>query len=282
MVCKLRYFKNLVTMNNDTSPTVQPQLAPVDLVMVVIGPTVLAAVIKILTGAQWRPSAQVFVAGCVLGFLAWRWPKVTGPMLLVLSIPVMLYSLFLALYTLGMPYTLFLLWGSTAFLAGGVGVLRRRKVALAPKRHFFVQASLLGALAAVFLLYFLIMWPPRGKAILLGLPIIAPAAVEQVQAGFGGNWSAYWTTPRLTIPQAVESLKGPLESDGWTIADSALDPAGGVALVSAQREAYSLVVMYDPGNPSPYWSKGPETGAFMTASVRKAKARHFPGLIPLP
>ena len=269
-------------MNNDHTLTPQPRPRPVDLALLVIGATVLAAVIKILTGALWRPSALVFVAGCVLGLLAWRWPKVAGPMLLVLSIAVMLCSLFLAIYTLGMPYTLFLLWGSTAFLAGGVGVLRRRKVARAPKRHFFVQAGLLGALAAVFLLYFLIMWPPRGKAILLSLPILQPAVVEQVQAGFGGNWSAYWTTPRVTIPQAVESLKGSLESDGWTIVDSALDPAGGVALISAQREAYSLVVMYDPENPSPYWSTGDYTGAYMTASVRRARARHFPDLIPLP
>jgi hypothetical protein len=145
-----------------------------------------------------------------------------------------------------------------------------------------VQAGGFGALAAVFLLYFLIMWPPRGKAILLSLPIIPPAVVEQVQAEFGGNWTAYWTTEQVTIPEAVKSLKVTLESDGWTMVDSALDPAGGVALVSAQREAYSLVVMYDPKNPSPYWSTGDYTGAFMTASVRRAKAPHFPGLTPLP
>ena len=177
-------------------------------------------------------------------------------MLLVLSIPVMLSSLFLALYTLGMPYTLFLLWGSTAFLAGGLGVLRRRKVARAPKRHFFVQAEVVGGLAALFLLYFAIMWPPRGKAILLSLPIIPPAVVEQVQAGSGGNWAAYWTTGHVTIPQAVKSLKGTLESDGWTMVDSVLDPAGGVALVSAQRGAYSLVVMYDPRESFPLLVKG--------------------------
>ena len=87
-----------------------------------------------------------------------------------------------------------------------------------------MQAGLVGSLAAIFLLYFVIMWPPRGKAILLSLPIMQQAVAQQVQAEAGGNWAAYWTTPRVTIPEALESVKGSLESDGWTIVDSALDP----------------------------------------------------------
>jgi hypothetical protein len=141
---------------------------------------------------------------------------------------------------------------------------------------------LVGALAAIFLLYFVIMWPPRGKAILLSLPILQAAVGPYVQVEPGGNWTAYWDTARVTIPEAIKSIKSPLETDGWRMLDSVLDPAGGVALVSAQRGAYSLVVMYDPKNPSPYSSTGPETGALMAASVRRAPARRFPGLIPLP
>jgi hypothetical protein len=37
-------------------------------------------------------------------------------------------------------------------------------------RHFSVQGGLVGSLAAAFLLYFVLMWPPQGKAILLNLP----------------------------------------------------------------------------------------------------------------
>lgn len=58
-----------------------------------------------------------------------------------------------------------------------------------------MQAGLVGSLAAIFLLYFVIIWLSRGKAILLSLPIIPPAVAEQVQAEAGGNWAAYWTTP---------------------------------------------------------------------------------------
>jgi hypothetical protein len=269
-------------MNNDFSLTAQPRPRPVDLALVVIGPTVLAAVFGMFTGSPWRTAVLGFVTGCALAVLAWRWPKVAGAVLMVLSIPGMLFGLFLTLYTLGMPHALASLWGAAAFLTGGVGVLRRRPAALRPRRHFFVQAGIAGGLAAVFLLYFLIMWPPRGKAILLSLPILQTAAAEHIQVEPRGNWAAYWTTPRVTIPEAVESLKGPLESDGWTMVDSALDPAGGVALVSAQRGAYSLVVMYDPKNPSPYSSTGPDTGAFMAAYIRRAPARRFPELTPLP
>ena len=144
-----------------------------------------------------------------------------------------------------------------------------------------MQAGVAGSLAAIFLLYFLIMWPPHGKAILLNLPIM-DQAVEHVQAEASGIWAAYWTTPRVTIPEALESVKRSLESGSWTIVDTAFDPAGGVSLVSAQRGAYSLMVMYDPGNPSPYWSTGDYTGAYMTAQVRRAQAMHFPVFGPKP
>jgi len=269
-------------MNNDRSLTAQPRPRPFDLVLMVIGPIVFAAVQSNLFKGSTRYAALGLAAGCILAAIAWRWPKIAGPGLLVLSIPGMLYSLFLTIYTFGMPYTLFLLWGAAAFLAGGVGVLRRRLAAHRPWKHFFVQAGGLGALAAIFLLFFLIMWPPRGKAILLSLPIIRPAAAEQVQAEAGGSWAAYWTTPRVSIPTALNSVKGSLEADSWTIVDSALDPAGGISLISAQRGAYSLVVMYDPDNPSPYWSTGAYTGAYMKAFVRRAQAPLFPNFTPFP
>ena len=104
-----------------------------DLALVVIGPNVFAAVFAMEAGSM-RLVIMGFVAGCTLGVLAGRWPKVAGPGLLVLSIPGMVVALFLTIYTLGMPYTLFMLWGSTAFLVGGVGVLRRRLAALQPRR----------------------------------------------------------------------------------------------------------------------------------------------------
>jgi hypothetical protein len=269
-------------MKDNQALSAQPRPQPFDLFLLVIGPIVLAAVQSNLFTGSPRYAALGLAAGCILAAIAWRWPKVAGPGLLVLSIPGMLYGLFLTIYTFGMPYTLVSLWGATAFLAGGLGVLRRRSTASRPGRHFFVQAGLIGSLAAIFLLFFLIMWPPRGKAILLSLPIIPPAVAEQVQAEAGGNWAAYWTTPRVTIPTALESVKRSLEADGWTIMDSALDPAGGISLISAQRGAYSLVVMYDPGNPSPYWSTGAYTGAYMKASVRRARAPQFPEFYPLP
>jgi hypothetical protein len=135
-----------------------------------------------------------------------------------------------------------------------------------------VQAGLVGSLAAVFLLYFVILWPPQGKAILLNLPIIRQAAAPQVQAEAGGIWAAYWTAAEMTIPEALESVRGPLESDGWTIVDTSLYGLG-IPLISAQRGAYSLEVIYEPRAPRPYWS----TGAYLAAYVRRARARQFPG-----
>jgi hypothetical protein len=196
-----------------------------------------------------------------------------GPVLLVLSIPALAYSLVVTLYTLGMPNWLFSLWGSVAFLVGGVGVLRWRSAARRPKRHIAIQAGWVGSLAAVFLLYFVILWPPQGKAILISLPIMKQGDTPYVQAEAGGIWAAYWTTPRVTVPEALESAKFLLESDGWTIVDTALYPRG-IPLVSAQRGAYSLEVIYDPEASTPYFD--PATGAYIAAYVRRAQARQFP------
>ena len=203
-----------------------------------------------------------FVVGCLLGAMAWWWPRVAGIVILVLSIPAMFYSLGFTLYTLGMPQALVSLWGSAAFLIGGIGILRRRSATRRQWRHIFIVS-----LAAVFLLYFIILWPPQGRAILLSLPILEQGNPPSVQAEAGGIWAAYWTTPRVTIPEALESVKRSLESDGWTIVDTAIYPH----LISAQRGAYSLEVIYEPEAPRPYWS----TGAYMAAYVRRAKARQF-------
>ena len=147
-----------------------------------------------------------------------------GPVLLVLSIPALAYSLILALYSGGMPNWLVSLWGSVAFLVGAVGVLRWRSAARRPMRHIAIQAGWVGSLAAVFLLYFVILWPPQGKAILISLPIMKQAVAPQVQLGAGGVWAACWTTPQVTVPEALESAKNLLESDGWTIVDTASTP----------------------------------------------------------
>jgi len=76
-------------------------------------------------------------------------------------------------------------------------------------------------------------------------------------------------------------VEGSLESDGWTIVDSGRDPAGGIILISAQRGAYSLVVLYDPNNPSPYPGKGKYSDAYMTAKVRRGREQRLSGLVPI-
>jgi hypothetical protein len=81
-----------------------------------------------------------------------------------------------------------------------VGILRRRSAARRPRRYFVI-----GSLAAVFLLYFVILWPPQGRAILLSLPIIPPADAPEIHADTGGIWAAYWTTTRVTHAETLES-----------------------------------------------------------------------------
>jgi hypothetical protein len=131
-----------------------------------------------------------------------------------------------------------------------------------------MQAGLAGSLAVILFLYFLFLWPLRGKAILLSLPIVKQAVAPRAQAEAGGVWAAYWATPRVTIQEALESVQDPLESDGWTVMDSSLQ-GNGMPLISAQRGAYSLELVYVPDAPATYWS----TGAYMAAHVRRAPAR---------
>ncbi len=170
------------------------------------------------------------------------------------------------LYTLGMPQALVSLWGSAAFLTGGIGILRRRSVTRRSWRHIFIVS-----LAAAFLLYFVILWPPQGRAILLSLPIVDQVNAPQVQAEAGGIWASYWSAPRVTIPEALESVKSLLESEGWTIVDTTFFGPGTV-LISAQRGPYSLEVIYEPEPPSDLFGS---KGAYMAAYVRRAKARTF-------
>jgi len=230
---------------------------------VVIGPTLFAAGFGMFKGSPWF-AVLGFVTGCVLGAVAWRWPKVAGLVIVVLSIPGMFYSLVFTLYTLGMPQALVLLWGSSAFLTGGMGILRRRSTTRRPWRHIFIAS-----LAAIFLLYFVIMWPPQGKEILLGLPILEQGDPPQVTTDAGGIWAASWSAPQVTIPEALENIKLLLEADGWTIVDATFFGPGTV-LISAQRGAYSLEVIYEPEPPGSYWPD-----AYMAAYVRKGQARQF-------
>jgi len=248
-------------MTNNSALTAQPRPHPFDLALVVTGSTMFGAGFGMFKGSPWF-AVLGFVVGCALAAAAWWQPKFAGLVSLVLSIPAMFYGLFFTLYTLAMPQALVLLWGSAAFLVGGIGVLRQRSANRRPWRHIFIVS-----LAAVFLLYFVMMWPPQGKAILLSLPIVDQANAPLVQVEAGGIWAAYWTIPRVTIPEALESVKRSLESDDWTIVDTAIYPH----LISAQRGAYSLEVIYEPEAPRPYWS----TGAYMAAYVRRAKARQF-------
>ena len=254
-------------MDDDFAHATQPRPRPFDIALVIIGPTMLVAGFGLFKGSPGL-AALGFVAGCALGAIAWRWPRVLGPGLLVLSVPGTAYGLVFALYTRGLPPALVSLWGSAAFLVGGVGVLRRRSAARRPMRHFVMQAGLAGSLAVIFFLYFLFLWPLRGKAILLSLPIVKQAVAPRAQAEAGGVWAAYWATPRVTIQEALESVQDPLESDGWTVMDSSLQ-GNGMPLISAQRGAYSLELVYVPDAPATYWS----TGAYMAAHVRRAPAR---------
>ena len=237
-----------------------------DLFLVVIGPTLFAAGFGWFKGSPWY-AALGFAAGVVLAAIAWRWSRVGGPVLLVLSILTMLYGLVFTLYTLGMPQALVSLWGSAAFLAGAVSVLRWRTVTRRPTKYYVI-----GTLAAVFLLYFLILWPPQGRSILLSLPILPQEDAPYVAADAGGIWAAYWSAPQMTIQEALESVKGPLEADGWTIADTSVYGQG-IPVVSAQRGSYSVEVIYVPNAPAEYW----HTGAYLAAYVRRAPARTFPG-----
>ena len=98
---------------------------------------------------------------------------------------------------------------------------------------------------------------------------ISPAE-PRVWALAGGNWAADWAAPRVTLSEVLETVKRSLESDGWTIVDSSLWGRGS-SLISAQRGAYSLEVVYVPDAPATYWP----TGAYMAAYVRRAPARLF-------
>lgn len=255
-------------MNDDSIVETQPRPRPFDLALVVIGLTMFFAGFAasyIIKGSLWNV-ALGFVVGCALAAAAWWWPKFAGPVILVLSIPALFYGLFFMLYTLGMPYALIMLWGSTAFLVGGVGILRQRSTARRPRRHIFIVS-----LATAFLLYFVIIWPPQGRAILLSLPIVDQVNAPQVQADAGGIWAASWSAPRVSIPEALESVKSLLESEGWTIIDMTFFGPGTV-LISAQRGPYSLEVIYEPEPPSDLFGS---KGAYMAAYVRRAEARTF-------
>jgi hypothetical protein len=249
-------------MTNNSALTAQPRPHPFDLALVVIGSTMLAAGFGMFKGSPWF-AVLGFLVGCALLAAAWWQPKFAGLVILVLSIPGLLYSLVFTLYTLAMPQALISLWGSAAFLIGGIGVLRRRSTTRRPWRHIVIVS-----LAAIFLLYFVILWPLQGRAILLSLPILEQGDSPQAQAEAGGIWAAYWTTPRVTIPEALESIKNLLEADGWTIVDTAIYPH----LISAQRGAYSLEVIYEPEPPPDLFES---KGVYMAAYVRRAKARTF-------
>jgi hypothetical protein len=257
-------------LKNKSTLTTQAQPRPLDLALVVIGPILLAAGYDMLKGALFY-TVMGLAAGCALGALAWRWPRAAGPGLIVLSIPGMFEGLVFTLYTLGMPQALVMLWGAAALLTGGIGVLRRRAAVRQPIRHFVV-----GSLAAVFLLYFVMLWPPQGKAILLNLPILEQGEPPQIHTDAGGIWAAYWPTAQVTIAEALENIKGPLEADGWTIVDSSVS-GHGRPLISAQRGAYSLEVIYEP---VPLGPDDKSTGASMAVYVRRAQARVFPEVYP--
>jgi hypothetical protein len=250
-------------MNDNSALTAQPRPHPFDLALVVIGSTLFGAGFGMFKGSPWFVVLG-FLVGCALAAVTWWQPKFAGLVILILSILGMLYSLVFTLYTLAMPQALVSLWGSAAILTGGIGVLRQRSAVRRPWRHIFIVS-----LAAVFFLYFIIVWPPQGKAILLSLPIMEQGDPPQVQAEAGGIWAAYWSAPRVTIPEAFERIKPLLESDSWTIVDTTFFGPGTV-LISAQRGAYSLEVIYEPEPPGSYWPD-----AYMAAYVRKGQARQF-------
>lgn len=206
-------------MSDGTVLIARQRPSPFDIFLVAIGPVILAAGDYLFIRLPWPLG---FVAGCALAAMAWQWPRIMGPVLIVLSIPALAYSIMLTIYTLGMPIMLVFLWGSVAFLIGAVGVMRRQSAARKPARHIAIQAGLVGSLAAVFLLYVAILWPPQAKAILISLPIMKHAISPQVQIAGGGGWSACWFTPQVTVPEALESATNLLERDGWMIVDSAL------------------------------------------------------------
>jgi hypothetical protein len=260
-------------MKDDSVINYRPRPSLFDIVLVATSPVILAGAPNMFIGEQLL-LAQGFVVGCILGAIAWRWPRIIGPVLLVLSIPALAYSLILTIYSGGMPNWLVSLSGSVAFMVGGVGVLRWRSAARRPMRHIAIQAGWVGSLTAVFLLYFVILWPPQGKAILISLSIMKQTVAPQVQLGAGGIWAACWTTPSVTVTEALESAKNLLESDNWMIVDTAFSSQG--SLLSAQRGAYSLEVIYNPEASYHYCSTGANTGAYIAVYIRRAQPRQIP------
>ena len=262
-------------MSNASVFKARPRPALFDILLVFIGPVILAVGEYMFIGSPLF-LAQGFVIGCILGAAAWWWPRLIGPVLLVLCIPALVYSLFLTLYTGGMPHTLVLLWGTLAFLIGGVGVIRWRSVTRRPMRHIAIQASWVGSIAVVFLLYIVILWPPQGKAILINLPIVKQATSPQVRLEARGYWSACWAPERVGVSKVLGNAKNLLEPDGWTIVDTAFNNPDFPLMISAQRGAYSLEVLYDDDPSTHYCETSTEPGAFMAAYVRRGQARHFP------
>jgi len=261
-------------MIDDPVLIVRPQPSLFDIVLVAIGPVILAGAPNLFVGSQLLV-AQGFVAGCVLGAIAWLWPRIMAPVLLVLSVPALAYSLILTLYSGGMPNWLVSLWGSAVFLVGAIGVLRWQSARRRPVRHIAIQAGWVISLAAVFLLYFVILWPPQGKAILMHLPIVNQVVPSQVQLGSGGVWAACWATPRVTVTEALDNAQYLLKSDGWTVVDTSSSPQG--MLISAQRGAYSLEVLYDPEASTHYCSTSADSGSYTAAYIRRGQAKQFTG-----
>lgn len=249
------------------TPASAPAINPprwLDLLLVLIGPALLAAGLDQFNGAFSSTLLGLLVGG-VLAVVAHRWSRVAKPVLLFLSIISLVYGIIFALYTLGLPPALVSLWGSVAFLVGALGLSHRLSSTRRP-----VGYILLASLAVIMVLFFLILWPPRGRTILLTLPILPPTESPQVTADAGGIWAAYWTAPQMTKTDALTLVKGPLEADGWTMVDTSVYGLG-FPLVSAWRGAYSLEILYVTDAPRDYWS----TGAYMAAYLRRGPARLF-------
>ena len=85
-------------MSDGTVLIARQRPSPIDIFLVAIVPVILAAgYYMVFIRLPWF-LVLGFVAGCALGAMAWQWPRIMGPVLIVLSIPALAYYLFLAYY----------------------------------------------------------------------------------------------------------------------------------------------------------------------------------------
>jgi hypothetical protein len=237
--------------------------------LIVGGAATVFAGIGAFQGSSWQAllfSWSVLPAIAVgLGVAAWAWAwRVAARIVFAASLLVALACAAMAAYMMAVPTSLVAVSGSAAVVAGSLGLSFRGSLP-DPGRFLIGSVAVVASIAAVSLLFCALVWPPQGKRILLGLPLLAHMRCD-INTEPGGIWSAYWGVPHVAPSAAVGSIKSALAKDGWTITSNSPDPS---TVVDAAREGWFVEVLYEPDAPKDYWS----TGAYMAAYVRRGPMR---------